>query len=97
MVKVDLVADNLRTMVNAERLGRKQVMLKTSSKTMVRFLRVMQKHGYVGEFEIIDDHRQQKIVVELIGRINKCGVISPRFDVKNNHYEKWCNNILPSR
>jgi small subunit ribosomal protein S15Ae len=36
-------------------------------------------------------------VVELIGRINKCGVISPRFDVKNNHYEKWCNNILPSR
>jgi small subunit ribosomal protein S15Ae len=58
MVKVDLVADNLRTMVNAERLGRKQVMLKTSSKTMVRFLRVMQKHGYVGEFEIIDDHRQ---------------------------------------
>ncbi len=97
MVKVDLVADNLRTMVNAERLGRKQVMLKTSSKTMVRFLRVMQKHGYIGEFEIIDDHRQQKIVVELIGRINKCGVISPRFDVKNNHYEKWCNNILPSR
>ncbi len=97
MVKVDLVADNLRTMVNAERLGRKQVMLKTSSKTMVRFLRVMQKHGYVGEFEIIDDHRQQKIVVELIGRINKCGVISPRFDVKNNHFEKWCNNILPSR
>ena len=41
MVKVDLVADNLRTMVNAERLGRKQVLLKTSSKTMVRFLRVM--------------------------------------------------------
>ena len=41
MVKVDLVADDLRTMVNAERLGRKQVMLKTSSKTMVRFLRVM--------------------------------------------------------
>ena len=36
-------------------------------------------------------------MVELIGRINKCGVISPRFDVKNNHYEKWCNNILPSR
>ena len=97
MVKVDLVADNLRTMVNAERLGRKQVLLKTSSKTMIRFLRVMQKHGYIGEFEIIDDHRQQKVVVELIGRVNKCGVISPRFDVKNTHYEKWCNNILPSR
>ena len=41
----------------------------------------MMKHGYIGEFEIIDDHRAGKIVVELNGRLNKCGVISPRFDV----------------
>ena len=44
----------------------------------------MMKHGYIGEFEIIDDHRAGKIVVELNGRINKCGVISPRFDVGIN-------------
>jgi ribosomal protein S8 len=37
--------------------------------------------GYIGEFEVLDDHRAGKIVVELIGRINKCGVISPRYDV----------------
>ena len=37
--------------------------------------------GYIGEFEILDDHRSGKIVVNLIGRINKCGVVSPRFDV----------------
>jgi len=37
--------------------------------------------GYIGEFVVLDDHRSGKIVVELIGRINKCGVISPRFDV----------------
>ena len=43
---------------------------------------VMQKQGYVGEFEIVDDHRAGKIVIDLIGRINKCGVISPRFDVR---------------
>ncbi|KAG6592678.1 40S ribosomal protein S15a [Phytophthora cinnamomi] len=58
---------------------------------------VMQKNGYIGEFEIIDDHRAGKIVVELKGRINKCGVISPRFDVKLADYEKWINNLLPSR
>ena len=56
------------------------------SKVVVKFLRVMQKHGYIGEFEIIDDHRSQKIVIELVGRLNKCGVISPRFDIKNNVY-----------
>lgn len=38
--------------------------------------------GYIGEFEVLDDHRAGKIVVQLTGRINKCGVISPRFDVQ---------------
>jgi small subunit ribosomal protein S15Ae len=40
----------------------------------------MMKHGYIGEFEIVDDHRGGKIVVNLTGRLNKCGVISPRFE-----------------
>jgi ribosomal protein S8 len=53
--------------------------------------------GYIGEFEIVDDHRAGKIVIELKGRINKCGVISPRFDVKYHEYEKWINNLLPAR
>ena len=53
--------------------------------------------GYIGEFEIVDDHRSGKIVVNLIGRINKVGVISPRFDVKIGEVEKWVNNLLPSR
>jgi len=53
--------------------------------------------GYIGEFTIIDDHRNNKIVVELTGRLNKCGVISPRFDVESNEIEKWVVNLLPSR
>ena len=53
--------------------------------------------GYIGEFEIIDDHRSQKIVIELNGRLNKCGVISPRFDVAVGELEKWVVNLLPSR
>ncbi|KAJ3626838.1 hypothetical protein MTP99_017306 [Tenebrio molitor] len=55
------------------------------------------QHGYIGEFEIVDDHRSGKIVVNLTGRLNKCGVISPRFDVPITHIEKWTNNLLPSR
>jgi small subunit ribosomal protein S15Ae len=53
--------------------------------------------GYIGEFEIVDDHRSQKIVIELTGRLNKCGVISPRFDVGYDEIEKWIVNLLPSR
>ena len=53
--------------------------------------------GYIGEFEIVDDHRSSKIVIELTGRLNKCGVISPRFDVEYGEIEKWIVNLLPSR
>jgi len=35
--------------------------------------------GYIGEFEFIVDHPSGKIVVELNGRLNKYGVISPCF------------------
>ena len=59
-------------------------MIRPASKVIVKFLQVMMKHGYIGEFEIVDDHRAGKIVVELNGRLNKCGVISPRFDVGIN-------------
>ncbi len=45
----------------------------------------------------ISDKIAKKIVVELVGRINKCGVISPRYDLTLDDFEKWTNGILPSR
>ena len=67
------------------------------SKVVVKFLREMQKHGYINDFEVVDDARAGKIVVELNGRLNKCGVISPRFDLKLKNFEKFLVQILPSR
>ncbi|PRQ43567.1 putative ribosomal protein S8 [Rosa chinensis] len=88
-------------MYNAEKRGKRQFMIRPSSK----FLIVMQKHatylimgseaGYY--FEYVDDHRSGKIVVELNGRLNKCGVISPRFDVGVKEIEGWTARLLPSR
>jgi small subunit ribosomal protein S15Ae len=61
------------------------------------FLNRSNSLGYIGEFEIVDDHRSGKIVIQLIGRLNKCGVISPRFNVKQKDIETWIQNLLPSR
>merc|ERR1711992_70980 len=97
MVRMNSLADALRCINNAEKRGKRQVMLRPCSKVVIRFLTVMMKHGYIGEFEVVDDHRSGKIVVNLTGRLNKCGVISPRFDIAINDIEKWTNNLLPSR
>jgi len=75
MVRISVLNDTLKAMYNAEKRGKRQVLVRPVSKVVIKFLQVMQKHGYINEFEYIDDHRAGKIVVELNGRINKCGVI----------------------
>lgn len=97
MTKMSVLADVLKTISNAEKRGKRQVLIRPSSKVIIKFLQTMQKNGYIGDFTVLDDHRSGKIVVELIGRINKCGVISPRFDVPVKDVEKWVVNVLPSR
>jgi len=97
MVRMNVLADCLKSIINAEKRGKRQVLIRPSSKVILRFLRLMQKHGYIGEFEVVDDHRSNKIVVDLNGRLNKCGVISPRFDITVDGLEQVATNLLPSR
>ncbi|XP_049475595.1 40S ribosomal protein S15a-like [Panthera uncia] len=97
MVGMNILTDALKTINNAEKRGKCQVLIRPWSKVIIRFLTVMIKHGYIGEVEIIGDHRARKIVENLTGRLNKCGVISSRFDVQLKDLEKWQNDLLPSR
>ncbi|KAI1200103.1 ribosomal protein S8 [Nemania serpens] len=87
----------LNAINNAEQTGKRQVLIHPSSKVIVKFLTVMQKKGYIGEFEEVDDHRSGKIIVQLNGRINKAGVISPRYNVHLSELEKWVVKLLPAR
>ena len=79
MVVLNPLANALTTIYNNEVRRNKQAIIMPASKLIVNVLRVMQREGYIGEFELIDDGRSGKIVVQLLGRINKCGPISPRF------------------
>lgn len=76
-----LRANALKNINNAEKCGKCQVLIRLCSIVITHFLTVMMKRGYIGEFEIIDDHKVGKVVVHLTGRLNKRGhQISPRFD-----------------
>ena len=57
------------------------MLIRLCSKVIIRFLTVMMKHAYISAFEITDDHRAEKVVVNLTGRLSKCGGMGPIFDV----------------
>ena len=67
-----------------------------ASKLSSEVLRIMQKNKYVGEFEFIDDGLTGKFRIQLLGRINKCGIISPRLSVKLNQIYQWESRFLPA-
>lgn len=45
MVKTSVLNDALNAINNAEKSGKRQVLIRPSSKTIIKFLSVMQKHG----------------------------------------------------
>ena len=56
----------------------------------------MQKNKYIGEFELIDDGLMGKFRIQLLGRINKCGVVSPRSSIKLTELYNWEKRFLPA-
>jgi small subunit ribosomal protein S8 len=93
----DIIADAMSTMRNGDRIGKPHCMLRPASKLLKDVLMVMQKNGYIGSFELIDDGKAGEIKVELKGNINEGGVVKPRFPVKIGGFEKWEKRYLPAQ
>jgi small subunit ribosomal protein S8 len=94
---MDVLSDALSTIMNNEMRNKRECILSPASKLIGSILRVLQQTGYIGKFELIDDGRFGKFEVQLLGRINKCGAIRPRYFVKLKNIEDWERKFLPSR
>jgi small subunit ribosomal protein S8 len=94
---LDTLANGLTTVMNNEMRNKRECVISPSSKLLGRVLRIMQLNGYIGEFEFVDDGRSGKFRVQLLGRINKCGAVRPRYSVRIDEFEEWEKRILPSR
>jgi len=93
----DPLANALSIIKNAEMKGKRICHIKPSSKLISGVLHVLKEKGYIGEFQYIEDGKAGILEVELIGNINNCGVIKPRYPVKRNDIEKWEARYLPAR
>ncbi|MBP2029232.1 small subunit ribosomal protein S8 [Methanohalophilus levihalophilus] len=97
MVLLDPLADALSVIKNAEAVGKPSCTLKPASNLIGNVLKVMKDGGYIGEFEFEDDGKAGIYRVNLIGQINKCGAIKPRYSVGAKDFERWEKQFLPAK
>ncbi len=96
MPATNILANLFGTLFNNETRRNKECIILPTSKLGIEVLKTLQKDGYIGEFEHIDDKRGGKFKVNLLAKITKCGAISPRFKVKKEEYNNWEQQYLPA-
>ena len=96
-MQFDPLNDAFTTIYNAETAGKYEVTVRPASKLLSSMLNIMQSSGYIGEYEQLSDGRGGAFRIELIGAINRCGVIKPRHSVKRLDFDKWESRYLPAR
>ncbi|MEM0097085.1 MAG: 30S ribosomal protein S8 [Conexivisphaerales archaeon] len=92
----DVLSNLFSTIMENEKRNTKECIIMPASTLLQETLKVMQKNGYIGEFELIDDRIMPKLKVQLLGRINKCGSIKPRYSTKWQLISQWERRYLPA-
>lgn len=93
----DPLANALSAILNAEKSGKDECTLKNVSNFMKNVLDILNRHHFVGGYEEFKDNTGTILKLNLLGSINKCGVIKPRFAVQKDNYEKFEKRFLPAR
>ncbi|MGC8630860.1 MAG: 30S ribosomal protein S8 [Thermoprotei archaeon] len=81
----------------AEKRGKREAVVYPASKLAASTLAKLHELGYIGDFEYIDDGRNGKFRVELLGRINKCGSIRPPLFLNRDGLIKGDVRFLPGK
>jgi len=97
MSLVDPIADALIAIKNSDNAAKKECMYRPASKLLGEILKVMQAAGYISSFEFIEDGRDGIYKISLLGKINECKAIKPRYAVKKNRFETFEKRYLPAR
>ena len=93
----DPLAHALSKIKNAENAGKKEVVIKPSSKLIAAVLNILKAENYIKDFKVEDNNRGGEIKVKLANVINNVGVIRPRYTVSISDLEKFENRYLPAR
>jgi len=92
----DPLANVMSAVMMYEKSGKRELVIHPVSKLMRKVLVMLQDHKYVGALEELSEGRGGFAKLNLLGHINKCGVIKPRFAVKNVEFQKFEKRYLPA-
>lgn len=87
----DTLAAGLSKILNAEKRNKPECVISVVSNLLKNVLDIMNKEGYIGTYE---DINPREIKINILGRINKCGSIKPRFSVTLEEYDKFEKRYL---
>ena len=93
----DPLANCLSHILNCEKKGKTECLVNPKSKLLLSVLSILKAHKYIGDYEIVDESRGGNIKINLIGSINKCSVIKPRFSFTKDNYENFEKRYLPAK
>lgn len=93
----DALASVLSQIDNGVKVGKKEIVTNVSSTLIKQVLLIMKENGYIGAVEELVDAKGNYLRVSLLGMLNKCGVIKPRFSVKFADFEKYEKRFLPAK
>ena len=96
MPALNILSNMFTTLYNNESRRKKECIVFPASRFASDILRVIQRHRFIGEFEQIDDGRAGKFRIQLLAKINKCGIITPRYSVNKDGYLGWERQYLPA-
>lgn len=93
----DPLAGVLSHIMNCERLGKDMAIVSPSSSLIKKVLKIMKDNRYIGSFEEVEDGKGKILKINLLGMINRCQVIKPRYSVKSDDFEKFEKRFLPAK
>ncbi len=94
-MKHDELADMFNILKYTEIIGRSECIVPASN-LIKNVLDVIKKMGYIGDYEPVKAGTADRFKVNLIGKINNCNVIRPRFSVAKTEFIKWEKRLLPA-
>ncbi len=93
----DPLSNALSIILNNERIGKHECLIKPVSKLIKDILGVMKDNLYIGSINEIEDGKGGMIRISLLNNINKCGAIKPRHSIKKEEFEKFEKRYLPAK